>query len=146
MEALAGVALAGNILQFLQLSLNIVSKGKAYKRAADGSLKEHSDLRMVIVDLDQSIARLETSENEGLRTLVERCKEAGVELSNMLKKVAAGSTQGKLFSSYRQALRAQWHEKDIEHQKSRLEVLRTETSMHIQILMKYLPQAKQNFT
>lgn len=136
MEALAGVALVGNILQFLQLSLNIVSKGKAYKRAADGNLKQHKDLQVVIADLNESLCQLEIENDDGLKELVRRCKEAGNELKDTLEEVAAKSTKGELFSSYWHALRVQWHEKKIEEQRGCFEVLRNETAVHIQMLMR----------
>ena len=142
MEGVVAVALAGNILQFLQLALSIVSKSKAYKRSADGSLKEHKSLQIIITDLNESLARLHSDQDDGLRLLVDRCREAGTELSNTLKKVAGTTTHRQLFSSYRQALRAQWSEKAIEEQRMRFEMLRNEVAMHTQVSTRYSAQAQ----
>lgn len=137
MEALAGVALAGNILQFLQLGLKILSKGNAYKRSHDGAFKEHIDIQFVVDDLDKSLSQLGSDTSDGLQELVDRCKETGKELKSMMQKVAAKRRKGGLFSSYRAALCALWHEKDIEELEKRFEALRQELALHIQILMRY---------
>lgn len=137
MEALAGLALAGNILQFLQLGQSILSKRNAFKRSQDGTLKKHKDLERIIADLDTSISKLDYNEDDDLRELIQHCKEAGKDLKRMLEKVAGKSKKGELFSSYRTALLVQWHEKDIEGEHRRFEALRQQTGSHIQILTKY---------
>lgn len=139
MEILASIALAGNILQFVQTGLSIVSKGKALKRSHDGALKEHQDLQVVINDLDQCLSRLDTNTSDSFRVLVDRCKETGAELKRMLDKVRAKKGKGHLFSSYRNALLIEWKESHIKDQQHRFECLRDEVAVHLQILMRYSP-------
>lgn len=137
MEALASIALAGNILQFLELGLSVISKGIAFKRSHDGALKEHKDLRIVIEDLTTSLSQLDADGSNELKTLADHCREAGAELKQTLWKASSKSTRGELFSSYRKALLLVWNEKHLEEQKRRFECLRSEMGAHLQVSMRY---------
>ena len=139
MEALAGIALAGNILQFIELGQSILSKSNAIKRSHDGVLQNHKDLKVIVADLEGSMSKLEyNKDDEGLGKLIERCKESGQDLKGMLEKVAGKSKKEQRFPSYRRALLAQYHEKDIEVLYKRFETLRQQIGVHIQILTRYV--------
>ena len=137
MEAIAGIALASNILQFVQLGLSVVSKGHAFKRSSDGALKKHKDLNVIVDDLDKVLLQLEVDTDDGLAPLRERCKLVGGELKAMLRKTVAGSTKGQLFSSYRKAIVAVWNEREVRELQERLEGLREEMGVRLQMLMRY---------
>lgn len=53
MEAVLAVALAGNILQFLQATCSILSKTKQLYSSIDGSLVEHADSKWIAQDIEE---------------------------------------------------------------------------------------------
>ena len=59
MEALAGVSLASNVIQFIDFSYTLVSRGKRIHR--NGSLSEHGDLEKVTIALVDYNRRLQES-------------------------------------------------------------------------------------
>ncbi|MCJ1443401.1 MAG: hypothetical protein MMC23_003899 [Stictis urceolatum] len=103
MEAVAAIALAGNILQFVQLELAVLSKGNNLKRSRDGTLKEHAELDSVISDLDARLSHLKPASDATLASLVTQCQAVGTDLRDALLKVKSKSTKG-LWSNYRTAL------------------------------------------
>ena len=59
MEALAGVSLAANVIQFIDFSYTLVSRGKRIYR--NGSLSEYGDLEKVTIALVDYNRRLQES-------------------------------------------------------------------------------------
>ena len=59
MEALAGISLAANVIQFVDFSYTLVSRGKSIHR--NGSLSEYGDLEKVTVALVDYNRRLQES-------------------------------------------------------------------------------------
>lgn len=59
MEALAALSLASTIVQFVDFSIKIVSKGFKIYHSGDGSLSENNDLEIVVNDLVLLQARLQ---------------------------------------------------------------------------------------
>ena len=59
MEALAGVSLAANVIQFIDFSYTLVSRGKRIHR--NGSPSEHGDLEKVTIALVDYNRRLQES-------------------------------------------------------------------------------------
>jgi hypothetical protein len=51
MESLAAVSLAGNVVNFLEFGLDIVSKAKEMRRTHNGALAGHNDLEIATRDL-----------------------------------------------------------------------------------------------
>lgn len=141
MEAIAAIALAGNVLHFVQVGLKILSKGNNLKRSRDGKFKEHSDIDEVLKDLDLRLANLQSSpsaqrtspDHESLQGLASRCQTAGQELRDALLTV---KSKGKgIFSTYRMALSAVWNKSTMEEAEKNLERLRDEMQFHLQTVM-----------
>ena len=51
MDPISALGIAGNIVQFIDLGLNVASKGKHIYRSGDGTLSEYRDLELLTSDL-----------------------------------------------------------------------------------------------
>jgi hypothetical protein len=118
MEALAGIALAGNALQFVGLAYRLVCLSGAVKRSHDGSIKDHSELNIVISNLDKHIQSLHATADPELQPLIAECKSVALELKAALQK-AKGSPGKHVWSSYAQALRCMWSESKLKDSTQR---------------------------
>lgn len=83
MEAFAAVSLAGNIIQFLSLTCDAISKSRQIYASVSGSLKEHDDLEGLRTDLKDLSGRLQASTepvDSVLEQLWSSCSEVADEL------------------------------------------------------------------
>ena len=135
-ETLSAVALAGNILQFLQFSLEIVSTGRSLKRSHDGALKDHKGLDLVIKDLRGQLGTLDTNKFATLQPLILQCREICSELENALSSVKRKGTG--IWSTYRQALSIVWNKKKLEDVEKQLALIREELLFHLQTIMRFV--------
>ena len=133
-ETLAAVALAGNILQFLQFSLEIVSTGRSLKRSHDGALKDHKGLDHVIKDLRSQLGTLDTNKSATLQPLILQCREICNELQDALSSVKRKGTG--IWSTYRQALSIVWNKKKLEDVVKQLGLIREELLFHLQTIVR----------
>ncbi|KAL9060177.1 MAG: hypothetical protein Q9162_000791 [Coniocarpon cinnabarinum] len=131
MEPTAAIALAGSILHFIHVGFVILSKANDLKRAHDGRLEEHTELDLVISDLDARLQALYSEGNDGLIVLVTKCQEVGSELRDALLRVQRKG-RGGLWSSYRQALSIVWNKNTLDEVERRLESVRDELNFHLQ--------------
>jgi 2',3'-cyclic-nucleotide 2'-phosphodiesterase (5'-nucleotidase family) len=119
MDPLAALSLAGNVCQFIEFALQVVSKGNKLRKAPDGLLIEHNDLytaSLKIIDLNN---RLVTSAQEycdhvghsGIATddeierACEAMNQAANNLINILNKLRMPAHRGR-WKSMRQAVKA----------------------------------------
>ncbi|KAL9029249.1 MAG: hypothetical protein Q9196_002487 [Gyalolechia fulgens] len=147
MDPLAGISLAGAILQFVDFGLRVVSKGMQIYRSVDGTLTENVDLEAVTNDLLVIQAKLQCSRPptgapsmpskdaqafESLRATAAKTAEKLVERLNMVK------AQGRFraWKSLRQALKSVWSKRDIEEMASRLQWFRSELQLRLLISLR----------
>lgn len=64
MEVLSAISLASNIVQFLEFSLQVLSKGNKIHRSVDGTLEENLDLEIVTSDLLVMQTKLQNNQAE----------------------------------------------------------------------------------
>ncbi|KAL8942792.1 MAG: hypothetical protein Q9211_001246 [Gyalolechia sp. 1 TL-2023] len=147
MDPLAGISLAGAILQFVDFGLRVVAKGMQIYRSVDGTLTENVDLEAVTNDLLVIQAKLQCSRPptgapsmpskdaqafESLRATAAKTAEKLVERLNMVK------AQGRFraWKSLRQALKSVWSKRDIEEMASRLQWFRSELQLRLLISLR----------
>src|SRR5437868_4040514 len=61
MEALAAVALAGNVAQFLEYAITAVSKTVELLDSTEGTLKENTEVERIVDDVKQSFESIRAS-------------------------------------------------------------------------------------
>ena len=145
MEAAAAFALAGNVLQFVQLGLAIVSKGNNLKRSHDGTLKDHAELDTVLNSLDVRLSSLEAGNDQTLSDLINKGKSIGTELRDALLK-AKLKGNGGLWTNYRKALSIVWNKNTLEEVERRFERLRDEVAFHVLTVVRFVHKPVSNST
>ena len=131
--ALASVALAGNIIQFIGVARSIVSRGVELKRSHDGRLKEHKEILTVVADLDTWLSKLDVDCNDTLQSVVDDCKDVAGGLKNALMRA---SKNRHVWSHCKEAVASVWNKKQIEDTEKRLTRLSDEISHHLQATMR----------
>ncbi len=139
MEALASIALAGNILQFAEFGVKVVSIAKEVYKSSTGSLPEHQELEVIVRDLEQHFS----SFNSGVDTcgdplilkLLETCKTLASELSLILQRVKPPNTQHNLVGSVRGSIRVLRSKGEIKDLERRLDRVRAEICARLLVLL-----------
>jgi hypothetical protein len=142
METLAAVGLAGNIVNFLDFGLKVVSKGREIHRANDGALSQNNDLEVVTRDLLLLQTRMERSltstttaydlnqPDEDLVQLLESSNELARRLLERLN-MAKALGRYKRWKSLRQAIKSVSSKAEVDDIASRLTTYRAQFQTRI---------------
>lgn len=148
METLAAVSLAGNIVNFLDFGLKVVSKGREIYRASDGALSENNDLEVVTRDLLVLQTRMERSltsttlaydlnqPDEDLVQLLESSNELARRLLERLN-MAKALGRFKRWKSLRQAIKSVSSKTEVDDIASRLTAYRAQFQTRILSSIRY---------
>lgn len=122
MDPITALALAGNVLQFLEFSRKLIAK--ASKIHKDGSVVEYTDLQVVTDDLchytEQLRAGLITSEPE-FHNICDGCLHVAQEMSQAIQALDVTGKPSK-WKSFRQAFKSVWGKEHLAELKSRLDL------------------------
>ena len=147
MEPLTALGLAGNVIQFIDFSSQLVSKGHKIYRSLDGTLDENIDAEIVATNLSQSNAKLQKSLSQGgistatsaddkaLVNLCQRCSDVASELLLRLDKLKVSGKHRK-WKSARQALKTVIGKEELEQISNRLSLYRNEITLHIAVSLR----------
>ncbi|KAI3327824.1 hypothetical protein HD806DRAFT_335790 [Xylariaceae sp. AK1471] len=145
MEALAAVALAGNVAQFLEFSITAVSKTAELLRSADGTLKEMAEVKHIVDAVKQSFESIRAPNDmhgngvgldKTLKTLTENCLAVSDEIMAIvdglkLKDPGAGIMQGAA-----KVTKSLSKKSKLKELSERLYALRDQVSAHLIILIR----------
>lgn len=125
MEGLAAVSLAGNILQFIHTTRQLVSVGREVFDS--GTKNEYIELEFVAKEIRSQANRLKSSiqhetasAENSLQSLAVKCQDVADQLLDMLAKLKVEDNSSK-WRSFLQVLRTQWHEPEIDALRARLD-------------------------
>jgi len=145
MDPISAVSLAATIVQLVDFSSKLVSKGHHIYHSAKGAVEENIDLEAVTTDLLEISTRLKTHERLGclskddqlLEDLAGKCATISDELLSRLErlKVQEHAKQRK-WKSFRQALKTVWSKKDLDALSVRLRGYREEMELRILATLK----------
>lgn len=156
LEALAVVSLAGAILQFVDFTSKLISKGNHYYRSAEGLPEDHAEVELIKKTLDRIDKNLTDSsklsatsqhsigilsdptvleEEKALRELVHRCKVISNDYHVLLSKLQCHGPRSR-WKSFRRAAKEYWSKHDIQQMLQRLSAVREDLIIHILIVMK----------
>lgn len=148
LDPLSAVSLAATIVQFVDFSSKIVSKGYHLYGSVDGALPENQHLNYVITDLKGLNTRLQESQNlaywtkdeKALQAIAVQCSVMADELLLRLNclKVPEG-TRYRRWKSFRQALKSVWNKEDLDKMAATLSDYRSQLEMHILVSLRYDP-------
>lgn len=142
LDALTAVGLAGNIIQFIDFSIKLVSKSREIYKSADGALIENKHLEETTTDLNQIQNTLResleaklasnqfTQDEKALADLNEKCLEVAATLLEKLEDLKASSPR-KRWKSLRQALKSVWSKEAVDSLSWTLKGLREEINTRI---------------
>jgi ankyrin repeat protein len=146
LDPLTALGLAGNLIQVIQFSYDIVSEGNKLYHDASGVLTQNKSVEEVSSDLANLSESLKTKQEEWrvahgrtsldpdelrLRNLCDRCVEVAYELQIQLNKLKAKEGRGKRLRSYKQAVVAIWRKDEVEELERRLERYQKEVDTRI---------------
>ncbi|KAH6114436.1 hypothetical protein HBI69_124190 [Parastagonospora nodorum] len=127
MEALAAVSLAGNILQFIHTTKELLLI--SHQLSESGAKSENIELEIIAKSLRARVERLDVprtavtthrrGSNDSLESLAVKCKEIVDEILAVLVKLKLENDSSK-WEGLHQALRAKWHEREIDALRKRL--------------------------
>jgi hypothetical protein len=148
LDPLIAFGLAANILQFIDSTSRLVSKGHAIHRSAKGCLPENAQieivsnrLRSLASGLQQAIRSNGTTyhqsdEEKAIETICQDCIEVAEDLLRRLEplKVKGNMTR---FKSYRQAFKSVWNKEAIDMTYKRMELFRGELNTFLLQSIRY---------
>lgn len=136
MAELAGLAVAANVMQFVELGVKIVTQFNKLYAAARNGIDAVPDTRAITMDLSLCLNRLEkdsiaepTDEDSSLLQLSQSCRKIAYELQTKLEAIAPAG-KGKREAA-QNAVRALWTENDIKDLENRLDGYRNQITMHL---------------
>jgi hypothetical protein len=117
MDPLTAIGLVGNIVQFVEFGLKLISKSASLYRSSEGTLLENSAIEAATAHLLILNEKLQDNTNTTgdatLERLCEKCRLIGEELQKTLKKVVVDK-KGHVWTSVRKAIRSLWSKEQIE--------------------------------
>jgi hypothetical protein len=149
LDPLTAFGLAANVLQFVDFTAKLVSKGNDIHRSATGMLPEHeqistisSRLQFLSSSLKQKFHTPTTSkhlsfEDHALEAICQGTIEVADDLSQRLSVLTAQGGMSR-FKSYRQALKTVWNQDAINSTFKRLELFRGELNTCLLFSIRYV--------
>ena len=147
MDPFTAVSLASNVIQFVDFSCRLVSKGQQIYKSANGVLVEYLETENVAKDLNILSNNLRRSFDAGpfddplddadrsLLDLYEKCEDLAGELQIKVNKLKVSGKHRK-WKSTRQALKSVSGQDGIEQIASRLAIYRDEINLNITVLLR----------
>lgn len=127
MESIAALSLASNIIQVIDFSSRLVSRGRELYKSADGSLAEHavlSDAARNLFELQEELQLSDTSgSHKKLIKLQKESEDVVQELAKIMDKAKRKNGNRKWQSIY-QALRSVKTDREISNIARRLDKIR----------------------
>jgi len=150
MESIAALSLASNVIQVVDFSARLVSKGYKVYKSVDGSLAENIDAEIIAKDLNDLNGKLRLSyekntekgvpladDDQALINLCEKCTVLADELLQSLEGVKVFGRHRK-WKSARQALKSVINKDDLAQFSRRLDSYRNEMIIHITVSLRYV--------
>ncbi len=145
MDPLTALSLASNVIQVVDFSIRLVSKGfKIYK---DGSLAENIDAEVISQSLKSLNGKLQrsvqdskcggplTEEDQSLMGLCANCESIANELLTRFGRIE-GTSKHRKWKSARQALKSVTNKDDLELLARRLDRYRSAINLHVTITLR----------
>ena len=148
LEALAALSVASSVVQFVDFSVKIISKGNKYYRSTDGALVENTELvatvetfRRLNDGLTKSLralgsqARSLSNEEKALQSVAQNCVDSALTLRQTVDRlrIVGKTTRWK---SVRQASKTHWSTAEIEQMLEKLRSVRGELVIHLLVVIK----------
>ena len=140
MDPISAIGLAGSIVQFVDFSWKIFSETKDLYISSTGTTAGNDVLESISRDLIQLNDALTAPSNagaipDGMRDLASQCKGVAQELFEVLDKIKVKGPRRK-WKSFAKALQSVWKAEQIEKLVKRMERLRNEMQLRLQLILR----------
>ena len=146
-ELFTALALAGNVVQFVQFGCNLVAETHELYKSADGTSKTNLQTESITIRLIETIEELEdgrermilgtkTSTERRLVEIAEACTMVAKDILNRLEKLKSRESPS-VWSCVAKAFKAAWSKEELNALTRRLKAYVSELDTTILISMKY---------
>jgi hypothetical protein len=147
LDPITALSVASSVVQFVDFSTKLISKGKEYYRSADGVLTDHAEQAAVSSRLSELSRRLLNSipvsatgkkpspSEEALWEAALECMKFANEFIGAIDELTVTGNHRK-WKSFRQALKSVWKKEGIEERLVKLDRLRQQVVIHLLVVMK----------
>jgi hypothetical protein len=128
MDPLTALSVCSGILQIVDFSCKILSKGNELRASFSGSLPENEVLEKVVTHLQGLVDQLRRPGQNGgasLKGMVELCLNTTGELLEVLEKLRVHGSKTR-WKSFRAAVKSVWRKEKVEELLERLKLIRDE--------------------
>jgi len=145
MAEFAALALAGNIVQFIEFSVKLFREGKKTYESSQGSTNEQLELEAVTIDIEHLAHELQrtsfqpgriSKEEEALWSLASECEKLARNLLVNINKVKVKDGHNRKWQSFKQALSRIMKEKDIRELEERLTRLQNQLGKRLLFILR----------
>jgi len=148
LDPMSALSIAASVIQFVDFSSKLVSKGYHIYHSTDGTLAKNLELEVITDELLQLVMRLGchgnspnttslSPEEEALRVMAEKCNGIATELLNRLAKLKVKKNANfRGWKSFRQALKSVWSKDELDELSERLSGFRDQMQFQILFSMK----------
>lgn len=144
MEPFSALAVATSVVQFLDFSAKVISKGNQLRKSVTGALSENDEIEGLASRLQDLVKELRTSTSssqaqgdQALQIIYGHSVKVADELVAELRKlkVPTGS-RNRRWKSFRHALKTVWSKEKLEAMVKKLNGLQQELSSHLIIMLR----------
>jgi hypothetical protein len=146
LEALAALSLAASVVQFIDFSGKLISKGNEFHKS--GKLVEHTELVAVAGNLEKLSEALGdslkafrpesglSSEEQALAAVAQQCQTIASEFNTTIQVLTNVEGTNKTWKSFRQAFKTVWNKDKIQEMKDKLNLAREQLVIHLLVVMR----------
>jgi len=148
LDPISALSLAAAVVQFVDFSSKLVSKGYHLYHSVGGALPQNLELEAVASELSQLATRLRyhdrsgdltklSKEEKSLDAMSEQCTNIADELLSRLEKLKVEKgAKHRAWKSFRQALKSVWNKDELDELSERLLGYRDQLQFQILLSMK----------
>ena len=147
MDPISAIGLAGSVINLVDFTTRLISKGSQYYESPSGAVIENLELEIIAENFDRLSRRLADTSSpfHGLRSLsddeltlqkvgreAQKVAESFVSVLDSLK-IRGRNTKWK---SFRQALKTLWSKEDIDEMQRKLSLFQGSVAVHLLVVVR----------
>lgn len=145
MAEVAGLAIAGNIIQFVELGIKLFTEGRQLYRSAEGASAEALELESITLALKRHAQVLHASQpaqikvKGDLQDIARNCEALAAELLTLLEELKVKDTESRKWDSFKIAVACVVKKKKFSELEKRLTRLQALMSRFIVSDLRFVP-------
>ena len=150
-DPISAIGLAANILQFIEYGAKLLSETRSIYHSEDGASAENIEIEMIAKHLSEHCAKLTmpprptTSLDVDLfsdtptQKIAQACRDLAGELLSAVRGLKIQDEHSRKWKCFLQALKTLWHKDRIKDLQRRMESLRSEFMLQLQLILRFVP-------